>query len=131
MTDQDQAAAKPLVEPLEAAWTRADGDAFAAEFAEDADFVNIRGDYFSGREAVAHGHAAIFGSIYAGSRIRYSVARLRELAPGVLLAHLDAHLHVPPGPAARDISAIPSLVLVADDGAWRIASFHNTTRLRA
>lgn len=131
MTDQDQAVVKALVERLEAAWNKADADAFAAEFAEDADFVNIRGDYHSGREAVAHGHAAIFGSIYAGSRIRYSVARLRELAPGVLLAHLDAHLQVPAGPAAGDTHAIPSIVLVADQDAWQIASFHNTTRRSA
>ena len=128
MTSDDEAAVRALVGRLEAAWNAADPDAFAAEFTPDADFVNVRGDYHSGRDAVAHGHEAIWKTIYAGSAIRYSLTRLREPAPGVLLAHLDALLHVPTGPFAGAIRAIPSLVLVREAGAWRIACFHNTAR---
>ncbi len=130
IANDDRAAVEALVARLEAAWNAADPAAFAAEFTADADFVNVRGDYSSGRDAVAQGHAAIWKGIYAGSTLRYSLSRLRQLAPGVLLAHLDAQLRVPAGPLAGDISAIPSLVLVDDDGAWRIAAFHNTARAR-
>jgi len=128
MTSDDEAAVRALVERLEATWNAADPIGFAAEFTTDADFVNVRGDYHSGRDAVAAGHAGIWKSIYAGSTIRYSLARVREVAPGVLLAHLDALLRIPAGPFAGEISAIPSIVLVREDGAWRIASFHNTAR---
>jgi uncharacterized protein (TIGR02246 family) len=131
MASDDRAAVEALVARLEAAWNAADPAAFAAEFTADADFVNVRGDYSSGRDAIAHGHAAIWQSIYAGSTIRYSLARLRPLGPGVLVAHLDAHLRVPTGPLAGEIIAIPSLVLVDEDRAWRIASFHNTARAKA
>jgi hypothetical protein len=48
----------------------------------------------------------------------------------VLLAHLDAHLRVPAGPLAGDINAIPSLVLVDEDGSWRIVAVHNTARAK-
>lgn len=130
MANGDRAAVEALVARLEAAWNGADPAAFAAEFTADADFVNVRGDYASGRDVVAEAHAAIWKGIYAGSTIGYSLSRLRPLAPGVLLAHLDAHLRVPAGPLAGEISAIPSLVLVDDDGAWRIASFHNTARAK-
>jgi uncharacterized protein (TIGR02246 family) len=95
---------------------------------QDADFVNIRGDYISGRQSVAQCHAEIWSGIYAGSTLRYSLSHLRELRPGVLLAHLDAALHVPTGPFAGDIRSIPSIVLVLDSGTWRIAAFHNTMR---
>ena len=128
MTSDDEAAVRALVGRLETAWNAVDPAAFAAEFMPDADFVNVRGDYHSGRDAVEHGHAAILASIYAGSTIRYSLARAREVAPGVLVAHVDALLSVPARPFAGDIRAIPSLVLVRDGGAWRIASFHNTAR---
>jgi len=128
MTSDDEAAVRALVGRLEATWNAADATGFAAEFTRDADFVNVRGDYHSGRDAVAHGHAAIWKSIYASSTIRYSLLRVREVAPGVLVAHVDALLRVPAGPFAGDISAIPSMVLVQDGGAWRIASFHNTAR---
>ena len=130
MAEDDRPAIEALVARLEAAWNAADPTAFAAEFTVDADFANVRGDYSSGCDAIVHGHAAIWQSIYAGSTIRYSLSRLRPLAPGVLLAHLDAHLRVPAGPLAGDIIAIPSLVLVSEDGAWRIASFHNTARVK-
>jgi len=111
---------------LEASWNRADAAAFAALFTEDADFVNVRGDYGSGREAIAGAHAHIWATIYAGSAIRYSVARCREVAPGVLIAHLDALLRIPAGPLSGEIEAIPSLVLVESGDRWLVAAFHNT-----
>ena len=117
-----------MIGRLQAAWNSADAAAFVAEFADDADFVNIRGDYASGRHAIAQGHAHIWGSIYAGSKVHYSLRQVRQLAPNVLLVHLDAELHVPGGPAAGQTSALPSLVLVAREGGWQIASFHNTVR---
>ena len=111
---------------LEATWNRADASAFAALFADGADFVNVRGEYGSGREAIGAAHAHIWATIYAGSTIRYAVTRCRELVPGVLLVHLDALLHVPAGPLAGDIGAIPSLVLVRSGDRWLIPAFHNT-----
>lgn len=131
MTSDDEAAVRALVGRLEKAWNTVDPAAFAAEFMPDADFVNVRGDYHSGREAVAHGHEAILKTIYAGSTIRYSLLRVREVAPDVLVAHVDALLSVPAGPLAGDIAAIPSLVLVRDGDAWRIAAFHNTAKARS
>ena len=113
---------------LEAAWNSADSKAFAAEFAEDADFVNVRGQFESGRSTIGDAHAKIWAGIYAGSSVRYSLLQLRQLAPDVLLAHLEAHLHVPSGPLAGDIDAIPSMVLVRQKAGWQIASFHNTAR---
>jgi uncharacterized protein (TIGR02246 family) len=113
---------------LQQAWNDGNATAFADEFTPNADFVNVRGDYAAGREAIAGGHAHIFSTIYAGSTIRYAVARVRELAPGVLHVHLDAHLVVPSGPLAGEIDAIPSLVLVEHDGSWKVAAFHNTQR---
>jgi uncharacterized protein (TIGR02246 family) len=117
-----------LVGRLEAAWNGTDHQAFAAEFAPDADFVNVRGDHERGRHAIARGHEAIWSSIYAGSTLEYALTHLREIVPGVLLAHLAARLRVPAGPMAGEIAAIPSLVLVDDGGTWRIAAFHNTSR---
>ena len=128
MTQQTSDIATAMMGRLEAAWNKADAAAFAAEFADDADFVNIRGDYASGRHAIAEGHAHIWGSIYAGSQVRYSLRQVRQLAPNVLLVHLDAELHVPRGPLAGQTSALPSLVLVSAEGGWKIASFHNTVR---
>ena len=131
MNDQDAfAIASSVVERLEKAWNTADAAAFASEFAGDADFVNVRGDYHQGRAAIEGGHRGIWNTIYAGSSARYRLERARNLTDDVIIAHVDANLSVPSGPLAGSIDAIPSLILVRTGGEWKIASFHNTTKAR-
>ena len=132
MTMTDTTAAAPqepvatIVRALEDAWNEADGQAFAAPFADDADFVNVYGMHAQGREAIAQGHAAIFRGPYAGSSIQYMPESVRLLRPGVALAHVHAELVIPGGPMAGEHLARFSIVLVEDGGRWEIASFHNT-----
>jgi uncharacterized protein (TIGR02246 family) len=111
---------------LERAWNAADGAGFARPFAEDADFVNIRGEHFRTREAVASGHQAIFNTIYRGSVVRYEPAGVRALAPTVLLAHVKSTLKAPTGPLAGEHRSLFTMVLVQAGDEWRIAAFHNT-----
>ena len=101
-----------LVAGLESAWNAADGAGYARACADDADFVNIRGDHFRSREAIAKRHQAIFDTIYKGSRVRYEVSAVRTIAPTVLLAHVKAVLNAPTGPLAGE--------------QWRAAAFYNT-----
>jgi uncharacterized protein (TIGR02246 family) len=115
-----------LIVRLENAWNEKDGAAFAQPFAEDADFVNIRGEHFRTREAIADGHQGIFNTIYKGSVVRYELSGVRALAPGILLAHAKANLKVPTGPLAGEHRSLFTLVLSQDQDAWRIAAFHNT-----
>ena len=95
-------------------------------FAEDADFVNIRGEHFRTREVIAQGHQAIFNTIYKDSVVRYDVIGARAIAPAVLLAHVKATLKAPMGPLAGEHSSMFSIVLVQDRDDWCITSFHNT-----
>ena len=121
-----KSAAEKIVKQLEDAWNAADGAAFAAPFAPDADFVNIRGDLHTGQEAIAAGHQGIFDTIYAGSTVRYNVRQARELTDGVILAHVDAVLNAPTGPLAGETKALASIVLVGNGDEQRVAAFHNT-----
>lgn len=122
----DRTALADVVHRLEAAWNAMDGAAFAADFGEDADFVNVRGEHVRGRAAIAAGHAAIFATIYAGSTNAYTVEAARLLRPDVALAHVGARLEVPGGPLAGRHAARFSLVLTREPGGWQIAAFHNT-----
>ena len=114
-----------VVKRLQDAWNAADGAAFGAPFAADADFVTIRGELHSG-EAIAAGHQQIFDTIYAGSTLRYTVLDAREIDDRVILAHLRGNLSVPAGPLAGEAEAVASIVLVRDGDEPRIAAFHNT-----
>jgi uncharacterized protein (TIGR02246 family) len=126
LASPDRTAIESIVSRLEAAWNAMDGPAFAAPFAEDADFVNIRGDHFRGRDAIAAGHTAIFRTIYAGSTNRYELESARLLRPDVALVHVHAVLNAPQGPLEGEHGARFSMVLTKASGEWTIAAFHNT-----
>ena len=117
---------RSLAAQLEEAWNAGDGAAFGAAFAEDADFVTVRGELLHGPEAIGAGHQGIFDSIYAGSTVEYRVLDARTLRDGITLAHLRAALKVPGGPAAGDHGAIATVVIAQGDQGPQIAAFHNT-----
>jgi len=126
LTDADRTAIDALVATLESAWNAGAGDAFAAPFAPDADFVNVRAEHHQGRQAIAAGHTGILRSIYAGSTNQYVVKSARLLTSEVALVHVAAVLDVPSGPLAGRMTALYSMVLVRTGSGWQIASFHNT-----
>jgi uncharacterized protein (TIGR02246 family) len=115
-----------LVDQLEAAWNAADGSAFGRPFAEDADFVTIRGDHLRTRNVIAQGHQVIFDTIYKGSKVRYQLVEVRSITSGVLVAHVKATLNAPTGPLAGEHSSLFTIVVAQHDGDWQIAAFHNT-----
>jgi uncharacterized protein (TIGR02246 family) len=115
-----------LIGRHEQAWNEADGRGFGESFTADADFVDIRGEYQRGQEAIAAEHQAIFDSIYKGSSAHYKLIQARDLPDDVILAHATGVLRVPSGPLAGEHSAVQSLVLVRGGTGWNIAGFHNT-----
>ena len=122
----DGTALEALVASLEAAWNAGDADAFAAPFAVDADFVNIRAEHHRGRAEIAAGHAVILRTIYAGSTNHYTIEAARLLQADVALVHVQAVLDAPSGPLAGRNRALFSMVVLRAAPRWEIVSFHNT-----
>lgn len=60
---QDEAAIRSIVTQLQDGWNAHDGKAFAAPFANDADYVVVNGMYIKGREVIEKGHTGIFTTI--------------------------------------------------------------------
>jgi uncharacterized protein (TIGR02246 family) len=124
MTPTDIAAAQ--FERIERAWNRADGAAFGAAFAGEADFVDMRGAHHRGDATIGHGHQAIFDSVYAGSTVGFRVDVARETAPGCILAVATSPLDAPSGPLQGvHHSRIMAVITEQGDG-WAIAAFQNT-----
>lgn len=125
LSHEDRTAITAIITALEAAWNAGDGAAFGAPMAEDADFVTIRAEHYRGLQAIAAGHDAIFRSLYAGSRNRYTLESARLLREGVALIHVKSSLDAPAGPLAGRHEALFSAVLTRESAGWRIASPHN------
>jgi uncharacterized protein (TIGR02246 family) len=119
--------ATTVIEHLERAWNAGDGAAFGAEFADETDFVNVRGEHHRGDgDLIGRAHQGLFDSIYAGSRVSYGLELARPLAPGLALAVVNATLEAPHGPMAGTHDARITLVIAEDDDRWAVTSFHNT-----
>lgn len=125
MTSEERTLHK-LVYQLESAWNAGDGDAFAGLFTEDADVIHILGGYYSGREAIRAGHRMIFGTIYKGSSVRYSVEKIKFLRPQIALVFLRQHLEFAAGAPVEELDARPTIVAEKIDDKWRIVALQNT-----
>jgi uncharacterized protein (TIGR02246 family) len=115
-----------MVYQSEAAWNAADGPAFAARFAEDADFIHILGGYYTGRAAIEAGHRMIFGTIYKGSTVRYSVEKIRFLRPDVAIVFLRQFLQFFEDGAPKELEARPTILAEKAGAEWRIVMLQNT-----
>lgn len=114
------------------------GDA-AALFTADATYVAFNGQMMRGRTTIEDGHRWLFEGPLRSSRmsdpagpaaaerhirfIRSDVALVHTAGGGVQLAG-TAEL-------TPDRESVVSLVLVEEDGSWRIAAFQNTRRQHA
>ena len=125
MTD-DERALHGMVYQLEQARNAADGAAFAAPFTEDADFIHILGGYYTGHAAIEAGHRMIFGTIYKGSTVRYSVEKIRFLRSDVAMVFLRQYLQFFEDGHARELEGRPTIVAQQVEGKWKIAAMQNT-----
>jgi uncharacterized protein (TIGR02246 family) len=120
----DEQAIRQIVKQLEDGWNARDGKAFAAPFAEDADYVVVNGSKLRGKDAIGQGHANIFATIYKESHNSGTARSVRFLRPDVAVAHVEWNLEIAPG--GENSKAISTLVLTKEAGKWSIAAFQNT-----
>lgn len=129
MTTDVTRIASDLTTHLAAAWNAADGERYGAVFTDDATFVDIRGDQHRSRKAIGKGHAALFRGIYRGSTVNASLTDATALG-GVIVAHAHFAMEAPAAPLPPNDGSTATFVIVDDGGTWRIASFHNTLRMK-
>ncbi|WP_410626660.1 SgcJ/EcaC family oxidoreductase [Amycolatopsis sp. cmx-8-4] len=115
MTDEE---IRALWHTMTAGWARGDAARFASVFAADVDFVNVRGEALSGRDAVESGHARLFATAYRGTTLSASVTLIRRLAPDLSLVH--AMSEIAPAGVLTHAQAV-----VRHTGAPEITAFHN------
>jgi len=107
-----------LWDTMTAGWADGDAARFASVFAADVDFVNVRGEALSGRDAVESGHAHLFATAYRGTSLSASVTLIRRLAPDLSLVHVTSEI-APAGVVTH------AQAVVRHDGSPEITAFHN------
>jgi uncharacterized protein (TIGR02246 family) len=114
---EDERAVRALLARMADAWARGDGQAYAACFTADSDYVTFHGMHVRGREQNAKLHQTLFNGVLKGTRIDPAITDLAFLAPEVALVHTAS--------SARGKS-LQTFMIVKRDGQWQIRAFQNT-----
>jgi uncharacterized protein (TIGR02246 family) len=125
----DEAGVNAVVRGFEDAWNRHDLDAFAMLFATDADFVNVVGMRWVGRDAIKQHHAASHATIFKSSTLKIGDTTLRFLKADVATARSIwtlSGITSESGQLSPTRTGILTHVIARIDGHWLIVLTQNT-----
>jgi uncharacterized protein (TIGR02246 family) len=127
-TKADDDAIRAVMDRFMDAWNHHDAHAFAAVFAEDADFTNVIGRGASGRARIEEFHAPAFAAVFKDSHQKYTDIKTRYLRPEI--AAVDVHWEMT---GATDAQGNPrplrqgllNFIMMRNAGQWQIVVMHN------
>ena len=126
---QDEVAIGTVFQQLGKAWNRGDGEAYGAQFEEEADYVVFNGAHLKGRREIAAVHQQLFDTVLKGTRLPEGAAipAIRFLSPEVALVHSTGGVRFPGQDTVSPTQdSIQTFVLVKREEGWRISAFQNT-----
>jgi len=111
------------------AWMARDGEALAALFVPDADFVNVVGIWWEDQSAIAKAHSYALTSFFSETRLSPGRIKTRMLGENHAVVHCRFHLAgqtAPDGSAAAPRSTIIVFVLTRAEDGWKAVTAQNT-----
>lgn len=124
----DDRAVREIVAGFEKAWNTHDMKALEKLFRDDAEWVNVVGMHWRGRDEIMVAHTAFHQTMFKNHSYRTDAVETRVVAPGVVVAvatETFGSVTTPDGkvrPTSRDRL---SYVLVKGPEGWKIAHGHN------
>ncbi|HNB26289.1 MAG TPA: SgcJ/EcaC family oxidoreductase [Alphaproteobacteria bacterium] len=121
-------AVEGLVQRLVSAWNAHDPQAFAAAFAEDAEFTNVFGMVQRGRAGIEAAHTPIFKTMFRDSTLAVIETRLRRIRPDVAAVDVRwkmAGARDPMGNPWPEREGILNWILTLHGDDWLIDVSHN------
>jgi uncharacterized protein (TIGR02246 family) len=129
MTAQNEEAIRSVATQLIAFWNRHDMHGFASLFAEDADFVDVFGNWFKERREIERVLAQRHEGVFKESRFTEKEIAIRRQTPDLAIVHIVVELS---GALDRQGKQMPpslgvmTVVMSRFDEAWRIIALQNT-----
>ena len=132
-TSPDETAVRDIIQEEITAWNSGDAAAYSRHFAADGTCTNIRGQFFTGRQAFIERHDYLFKGPFHGSTLKQDVVSLKFVRPDVavveVLTSVTGIQKLSPGTntdAKGRLRTRLLQVLVKDGGEWKIVAYHNT-----
>ena len=110
-------------------WNRHDMNAFAELFAPDAEFVNVVGLWWKGRDEIKKAHEFTHATMFKNSRLTITDVSVRFPVASIAMARsrwvLEGHVS-PEGAPLPPRTGILLSVLARSSGVWSIIDAQNT-----
>lgn len=129
-TTDDEYAVRAILVQMTDTWNTGNGAGFAAQFADDADFVAFEGTHLRGRQEIAAFHKHAFETVVKGSRLKCQAKFVRFLTPELAVMHSHAEVTLPgqtESSPSRD--SMELFVVTKRDGLWQAQAMMNARRL--
>lgn len=126
-TEELHAVAREMTE----SWNAHDMRRFAALFTDDADFVNVAGTHWKGREQIEAEHARLHIGQFRESVLAVDQVAVQFPTRDMALVHVLWNMRGDQnadGSARQPRSGVFSWVAVRTQQGWRIRSAHNTNK---
>jgi uncharacterized protein (TIGR02246 family) len=118
-----------VIESFAESWNRHDMNAFAELFAKDAEFVNVVGLWWKGREEIKAAHEFTHRTLFKNSRLTVAEVFTRFPVPKIAIArcrwNLEGHV-TPDGAPLPERNGILLNVLLKNNNRWLIIDSQNT-----
>lgn len=112
------------------AWNAHDMSALGDLFADDADFIDVSGNWFKGRAAFEQVLAERHHSVFQESRFTRKDVAVRRMSPGLAIVHAVIELagatSLNGQPLAPALGVMSYLIERQGPDRWRILAFQNT-----
>jgi uncharacterized protein (TIGR02246 family) len=129
MTTESEVAIRGLIKAFVDSWNRHDMTMLAALFAEDADFVDVFGNWFKDRIAIKQALTERHATVFKDSLFTEKDFAVRFVKPDLAIVHSVIELS---GASDRQGHALPpglgviTAVIQGVAGGWRIVALQNT-----
>jgi uncharacterized protein (TIGR02246 family) len=129
----DEAAIRNIIQEEITAWNAGDAVAYSRHFAADGTFTNVRGQFFTGRQAFMERHDMVFKGQFKGSTLKQDIVSLKFTRPDVAIVEVLTSVteiqQLSPGTntdAKGRLRTRLLQVMAKDGGEWKIVAYHNT-----
>ncbi|GAX42293.1 hypothetical protein NIES4075_32930 [Tolypothrix sp. NIES-4075] len=122
---------KAIMQSFADAWNVYDAMQLAELFTEDADFINVAGQWWKGRTELVQGHANAFSNHLKNTQMHFPDTTVKFLKPDLAICHSTWEMS---GLTRPDGTSLPTKygvlsAIAQQDGQWQLVAVHNTETL--
>ena len=124
----DEEAIRKVIADANAAWERHDMKTWAQQFAPDADFVNVTGTHWHGRDEIERAHVQLHQTLFQAAKTRSTGLQIKFVRPDVANLHGTWEMvlsRAPDGQVRPFRTGIATSVMVKQSGEWKVVAIQN------